>query len=304
MAEAKPPAPQPPVPPQDDGDLKAPQASGTSTDSSALDKLNPLNWFRSESLEAQLARGQQLIDRRSYLQAQNLYQDILRKQEDSLAALRGLGTALMLQGGRSNLLAAQAHLQEVVTREPTDLPVYVALASIYDKLGRTEDADRERRKVAILKRLQQEPDNAAANNNLGILLVQQKQWEPALAAFHKALDKNPKLDVAWRNVAATCYQLAQAEGRPEARGVHVAAGLAAAEKAIALKPNLPSMLTIALLKSIGGDTQAAVDAIAKAQAEHPENKDVYAVMRTVLERAGMFDEALKANEIYAEMTLD
>lgn len=299
MAEAK-----PPIPPDDDADLTAPREGGASADGSALEKLNPLNWFRSESQEAQLARGQQLIDRRSYLQAQNLYQDILRKHEDSLAALRGLGTALMLQGGRSNLLAAQAHLQEVVTREPTDLPVYVALATIYDKLGRAEDADRERRKVAILKRLQQEPDNAAANNNLGILLVQQKQWDPALAAFHRALDKDPKLDVAWRNVAATCYQLAQAESRPEARGVHVAAGLAAAEKAIALKPNLPSMLTIALLKSIGGDTQAAVDAIAKAQAEHPENKDVYAVMRTVLERAGMFDEALKANEIYAEMTLD
>jgi Tfp pilus assembly protein PilF len=270
----------------------------------SLDKLNPLRWFRSESLDAQLARGQQLVDRRSYLQAQNLYQDILRKDDTCLPAQRGLGTALMLQGGRSNLLAAQAHLQDVVTRDPTDLPVYAALASIYDKLGRTQDADRERRKVAILKRLQQEPNNPAANNNLGILLVQQKQWAPALAAFRKALDKDPKLDVAWRNIAATCYQMAQAEARPEARTVHVTAGLAAAEKAIELKANLPSLLTVALLKSIGGDTQAAVEAIAKAQAQAPENKDVYAVMRTVLERAGMFDEALKANEIYGELTLD
>jgi Flp pilus assembly protein TadD len=269
-----------------------------------LDKLNPLRWFRSENLAAQLARAGQLVDRRSYLQAQHLYQEILHKDEGCLPALRGLGTALMLQGGRSNLLAAQAHLQEVVRQDPKDLPVYVALANIYDKLGRSEDADRERRKVAILKRLHAEPDNPAANNNLGILLVQQRQWEPALACFRKALEGNPKLDVAWRNLAATCYQLAQAETRPEARAVHVAAGLAAAEKAIELKPNLPSLLTVALLKSIGGDTQAAVDVLAKAQAEAPENKDVYAVMRTVLERAGMFDEALKANEIYGELTLD
>ncbi len=269
-----------------------------------LARLNPLRWFQRETPEALLVRGQRLIDRRSYLQAQHLFQDILRRDETCLPALRGLGTALMLQGGRSNLLAAQAHLQEVVRQASTDLPVYVALASIYDKLGRTEDADRERRKVAILKRLQHEPDNPAANNNLGILLVQQRQCEPAIACFRKALEGNPKLDVAWRNLAATCYQLAAAEQRPEARAVHVTAGLAAAEKAIALHPNLPSLLTLALLKSLGGDTQAAVDVLAQAQAQAPENKDVYAVMRTVLERAGMFDEALKANEIYTELSLD
>ena len=50
--------------------------------------------------------------------------------------------------------------------------------------------------------------------------------------------------------------------------------------------------------------QAGVAVLAQAQAEAPQNKDVYAVMRTVLERAGMFDEALKANEIYGELTLD
>lgn len=271
---------------------------------SALERLNPLRWFRSESLEAQLERAALLLDRKSYVQAQHLYQEILARDEGCLPALRGLGTALMLHGGRSNLLAAQAHLQEVVRQDPEDLPVYVALANIYDKLGRPEEADRQRRIAAILKRLQQEPANPAANNNLGILLVQQKQWERALACFRKALDANPNLDVAWRNVAATCYQLAQAEPRPEARQVHVAAGLAAAEKAIEIKPNLPSLLTIALLKSIGGDTQAAVDVLAKAQAEAPENKDVYAVMRTVLERAGMFDEALKANQIYEELALE
>jgi Flp pilus assembly protein TadD len=274
------------------------------TGAARLARLNPLRWFHKESLEAQLARGMELVDSRRFLEAQNLFQDLLRRDEACLPALRGLGTALMLQGGRSNLLAAQAHLQEVVRHHPQDLPVYVALASIYDKLGRTEDADRERRKVAILRRLQQEPENPAANNNLGILLVQQRQWEPAIASFRKALDGNPKLDVAWRNLAATCYQLAAAEQRPEVRAVHVTAGLAAAEKAIELKPNLPSLLTLALLKSLGGDTQAAVDVLAQAQAQAPENKDVYAVMRTVLERAGMFDEALKANEIYSELSLD
>lgn len=287
-----------------EGDTAASSAGRSAPGGSALERLNPLRWFRSESLEAQLERAALLLDRKSYVQAQHLYQELLAQDEGCLPALRGLGTALMLQGGRSNLLAAQAHLQEVVRQDPEDLPVYVALANIYDKLGRPEEADRQRRIAAILKRLQQEPANPAANNNLGILLVQQKQWERALACFRKALDVNPKLDVAWRNVAATCYQLAQAEPRPEARQVHVAAGLAAAEKAIEIKPNLPSLLTIALLKSIGGDTQSAVDVLAKAQAQAPENKDVYAVMRTVLERAGMFDEALKANQIYEELALE
>jgi tetratricopeptide (TPR) repeat protein len=287
-----------------DLDPVAAQGGGSAPGIFALERLNPLRWFRSESLEAQLARAALLLERKSYVQAQHLYQEILSKDEGCLLALRGLGTALMLQGGRSNLLAAQAHLQEVVRQAPEDLPVHVALANIYDKLGRPEEADRQRRIAAILKRLQQEPENPAANNNLGILLVQQKQWERALACFRKALDANPKLDVAWRNVAATCYQLAQAEVRPEARQVHVAAGLAAAEKAIEIKPNLPSLLTIALLKSIGGDTQAAVDVLAQAQAQAPENKDVYAVMRTVLERAGLFDEALKASQIYEELALE
>jgi Flp pilus assembly protein TadD len=274
------------------------------TGAARLAWLNPLRWFQRETQGGLLARGLELVEGRRFLEAQNLFQDLLRRDEGCLPALRGLGTALMLQGGRSNLLAAQAHLQEVVRQEPQDLAVYMALASIYDKLGRTEDADRERRKVALLKRLQQEPENPAAHNNLGILLVQQRQWEPAIASFRKALDGNPKLDVAWRNLAATCYQLAAAEQRPDVRAVHVTAGLAAAEKAIELKPNLPSLLTLALLKSLGGDTQAAVDVLAQAQAQAPENKDVYAVMRTVLERAGMFDEALKANEIYSELSLD
>jgi uncharacterized protein HemY len=183
------------------------------------------------------------------------------------------------------------------------LPVCVALAAIYDKLGRAEEADRERRKVAILKRLQQDPEHPAANNNLGILLAQQRHWPAAVAAFRKALEGNPKLEVAWRNLAATCYQLAQAaEG--SGRAAHLAAGLQAIEQAMALSPSLPSLLTLALLKSLGGDAQAAADVLAQAQAQAPQNRDVYAVMRTVLERAGMFDEALRASEIYAELELE
>jgi tetratricopeptide (TPR) repeat protein len=269
-----------------------------------LARFNPLRWIQRDTLESSLARGQQLIDRHSYLQAQSVFQEVLRKDEACLPALRGLGTALMLQGGRSNLLAAQAQLQEVAQQNPHDLPVCVALAGIYDRLGRGDEADRERRKGALLKRLQQEPGNPAANNNLGILFAQQRQWQAALACFRQALEDNPQLGVAWRNLAATCYHLAAAEQRADARAAHIAAGLAAVEKALAPGANVPSLLTLALLKSLGGDNQAAADVLAQAQALAPENRDVYAVMRTVLERAGMFDEALKADEIYSELSLD
>lgn len=75
----------------------------------------------------------------------------------------------------------------------------------------------------------------------------------------------------------------------------VTAGLAAAKKTVEFKPDLTALLAATLLKSIGGDTQAVVGVLAKAQAEAPENKDVRAGMRTVrAEPAGRLAEALKA----------
>jgi tetratricopeptide (TPR) repeat protein len=297
---------EPQAPPGGKGPTRA-QPQSPDAGASLLQRIaaaSPLRWFRKETPQALVERGNRLVDRHSFGSAQLCFHNALALDPGCLPALRGLGTALMLQGGRSQLQAAEACLREVTLREPEDFPVYVALAGIYDKLGRAQDADRERRKLGLLMKLQQQPDNAAANNNLGILLVQQSLLEPARGRFQQAIAIQANLDVAHVNLAATCYRLANSEARPDVKAERIAEGVAAVERAMAIKTTPNTLITLALLKSLGGDTQTALDALAQAQAAQPDNKDVYAVMRTILERMGLFDEALKANEIYTELAED
>jgi Tfp pilus assembly protein PilF len=262
-----------------------------------LERFNPINLFRRETPETFVAEGTRLLESRSLRQATAAFEKALELDENHAPAHRGLGLVTVARGGKTNLEAALAHFHAALKRNPFDEATYNTCAMVYEKLGNADAAATERKKMTVVKTLENEPANVVANNNMGILLMAQEQYDAALSYFRKAIEHNPKYDVAIRNLATALYQLATkgAEGK---RAEYITQAGEAIESSFKLGINFATLLLQARIKLLAGDAEAALEAVTRAQAMDSSNKDGYAVKQMVLEKLGRMAEAQVAYEQY------
>ncbi|MCH7894943.1 MAG: type IV pilus biogenesis/stability protein PilW [Proteobacteria bacterium] len=106
--------------------------------------------------------------------------------EESISAAAGynlqLGVTYMRQG---QMAVALQKLEKSVVQDPDRADIRTALAFLYTRLGRLEEADAEYRHSLRL-----EPDNSSTLNNHGAFLCQRGAYDEAMASFAKAL-KDP-----------------------------------------------------------------------------------------------------------------
>ena len=106
--------------------------------------------------------------------------------EASISAAAGynlqLGVTYMRQG---QMAVALQKLEKSVVQDPDRADTRTALAFLYTRLGRLEEADVEYRHSLRL-----EPDNSSTLNNHGAVLCQRGAYDEAMASFAKAL-KDP-----------------------------------------------------------------------------------------------------------------
>ena len=106
--------------------------------------------------------------------------------EASISAAAGynlqLGVTYMRQG---QMAVALQKLEKSVVQDPDRADTRTALAFLYTRLGRLEEADVEYRHSLRL-----EPDNSSTLNNHGAFLCQRGAYDEAMASFAKAL-KDP-----------------------------------------------------------------------------------------------------------------
>lgn len=263
----------------------------------SVNKWNPLNWFKKDSPERWVKEGESLTENRNYAQATMAFQKALEIDATSYGAYKGLGNVFVKKGGRSNFEVALKNYREAISLNPYDGSLYTLTARLCEKMGRLKEATLERKKMVIVKTLQQQPKNHIANSNMGILLLQQGRVKDGLIYFQKSVEVNPSFDVGYRNIAATYYKIAFNE-EGAAKKDAVSKGLAVIEKGLNIK-NSPNALVIkGKLLEQGerfDDALAICDEVLEVDSI---NKEAFVLKRRILEKTNRLKEAEQALDTF------
>lgn len=165
---------------------------------------------------------------------------------------------------------------------PDDVDLVVAQVGALRKLGRYQEAISES-KVALARNA----TNVNAYNNLGLVYLDQGQFEMAQFVYQKALTS---IDGADRNALIHANL-----GRVYLGQAKTASAKAELERAIALDPDLvPARMAIAQLHLTNRDYQAAAEALEKAKAIEPKNAAIVNNLAIAYRGLGRYEEAQKA----------
>lgn len=274
------------------------------TGGSFLKKLNPLNLFKKESPERYVESGMDLLQNKNYAQATIAFNNALRLDKDSASAFRGLGDTFVKKGGRTNLKAALEHYNDSVLRDPFHEDVYISKSKIFDALGQRKEATLERKKMVVVKTLSTDPKNSIANNNMGILLLRNKQTEPAIKYFQNAVDSDQNYEVAHRNMATVYYNMYKAEQNEAKKKDMLEKARTCISRAMELLQSIPTLLIFARVLLADGEDERALEIVELAEKQDPAHKDVFGLKKVVLEKLNRMDEARDAFGSYQMFSKD
>lgn len=125
--------------------------------------------------------------------AEAQYRTALQADPKSAQAVLGLGRALWRQG---NTGAGAEQFRKAAEIDPAFRDALLELAGLYEKAGQPQDA------IAIYHQF---PESAAAQERLGELLLERKQYADAIPKLKEAVSKDPTS--ANRLALATAYHL-------------------------------------------------------------------------------------------------
>lgn len=207
---------------------------------------------------------------------------------------------------QKNYPAAVEALSKAVATEPKDYSLHFNLALAYSLAQRDSDAISEYRKALELK-----PGLFEANLNLGILLLRNKQAEPAVAVLDQARAAKPEqfrpafylaeaLLAAGKDEAAAAYEAAlRLDGKSAAAESGLAHALAQRKKLAEAAPHFERAAELdpaykdSLLELATSYENAKKDAEAVAiYSKFPENADAQEHAGEILLRAGKHAEAI------------
>lgn len=217
-------------------------------------------------------------------QAEELYNDLLRKQPGNSDALNLLG---VLQAQQGRLRRAQELVAAAIAKQP-DHPGYrINMASVLAAAGRHGDAI-----DAYEQAIELDPTNLSALVNLGGLLVRLDRVIEAEKCFQRAIELDPDLAGAYEGLG---FALVRQQRKDEA--------LSAFERAVALNPDSPmAQANLGGLYLAKGRHAVAVPCFQKAVALVPDSTDLHTNLAVALHAGGALDDALEAYE--AALRLD
>ncbi len=123
--------------------LEAAEAASQGKSERAIAALTPIVAADPNLYLAQYAIGQALAQKGQYAEAAKHLHQAVELQPNAAAANYAIGAALLKTG---DYKTAAVHLEIAATRLPNFAPAHQALAEAYDRLGRAEEAKRERSK--------------------------------------------------------------------------------------------------------------------------------------------------------------
>lgn len=258
-------------------------------------RLNPMRMFRKESADMYIKEGNSLMENQNLALATMAFQKAIALEPDNVDAHKGMGHVLMKKGGRTNMASALTQFQAALKINPFDDRLYALTSRILEKLGKMKEATLEKKKMMVIKTLQSDPKNPIANNNMGILMLQQGNMDQALTYFRQSIASNPNYDVANRNLAAAYYQLA-VKTEDDRKQEYIEQAKVFINKAINIDDSAISKVIYGKILVIEGRLEEALG-ICEAEIERdPSNGSIFALKRMVLEKMNRTQEAQKAYE--------
>ena len=258
-------------------------------------RLNPMRMFRKESADMYIKEGNSLMENQNLALATMAFQKAIALEPDNVEAHKGMGHVLMKKGGRTNMASALTQFQAALKINPFDDRLYALTSRILEKLGKMKEATLEKKKMMVIKTLQSDPKNPIANNNMGILMLQQGNMDQALTYFRQSIASNPNYDVANRNLAAAYYQLA-VKTEDDRKQEYIEQAKVFINKAINIDDSAISKVIYGKILMIEGRLEEALG-ICEAEIERdPSNGSIFALKRMVLEKMNRTQEAQKAYE--------
>lgn len=264
-------------------------------------KWNLLKMFRRESPTMYIKEGHSLIENHNLALATIAFQKAIELDPNRVEAHKGLGNVFMRKGGRSNITMALECFKNATAVAPFEDTSYALAARLYEKLGMMKEATLERKKMMIVKTLHTDPKNPIANNNMGILLLGQKQVPEAIEYFKKSVEANPNYDIAFRNLAATFYKLASEATDESKKGGNLGQARAYIGKALAVSRNASSLIVNGKILVEENLLDDALVLAEEAEELDSTNKGVFAFKRVVLEKLNRTKDAQKAYETYQDI---
>jgi len=271
---------------------------GPATGKGLFKKLNPLRLFQRDSPAAMVKTGRALENNRHFAQATLAFNRALALDPNHAPAYEGLGDVLLKKGGRANLEAAVLQYQEAVKRDPFNDRAYAALGRAYDALGKRKEAALEKKKLVVARTLRADPANPIANNNMGIMLLQQNQTAVAIDYFIRSTEADPRYDTAVRNLAVTHYKLAGEATEPALRAQYLEKAKAYITKALTLAESPLTLLTQARLFLLEQRFEEALAVCGRVEQIDPAMKEMFGLKKAALLKLNRLEEANKAHETW------
>lgn len=265
---------------------------------SFLSRLNPLRMFGKNKPDFYIKEGKDFLENQSYAQAMVAFNNALAIDPNNSAAYRGLGKVFFKKGGRSNLNTALKYYQEAIKRNPMEHDLYAISAKIYDAMKQPKEATLERKKFVIVRALEVDAKNPIANNNMGILFLQQGKADMALSYFQKAIDADKNYDVALRNLAAVHMKMAKESDDANQKIAHGQKAREAIVRSVEISPNPASLIAFARILLKEGDLEKVLVTCEQIDKMDPANKHVFQLKKMAFEGLGRFEEARNAQESY------
>ena len=268
---------------------------------SFMARMNPLNLLKKDTPEALVKEGRALMERGNYNQAALSFQRALEKDPKFAGALLAQADMLLKKGGNQNLKLAITHLQRAAALTPLDDHIYRTTAKIYRSLNMLKEEQLEMKKLVVVKTLATDPHNAIANNNMGVLFLQQDLANEAMAYFNRAIIGNAKYDVAYRNIGLT-YMKMHADGtgptaKTEAPPDLLEKAKTNLDKALALHTSAGNLVARARLHMTEQQFEPALALCEKASHLDAANKEALMIIKAIHIKFGRLEEAQQAGSM-------
>jgi Tfp pilus assembly protein PilF len=149
-----------------------------------------------------------LYNRRQYLQASRVCQQLLRARPANADAHNILGVSLL---GLGNKDEAVAELKKAITLNPSASSYHANLGEVLRQIGKPAEAEEP-----LLEAVRLDPNNPQALNNLGIVYYEQRKFKDAIDYYRKAIAQRPQMSEAYNNLGNALRVVGDIEGAMQA----------------------------------------------------------------------------------------
>ena len=158
-----------------------------------------MNRNESNPSDKYFKKGERLVNQRKYVEAIEEFKKSIKKNPEYYNGYAIIGS---LYAGMGNLEESLGWFDEAIIRYPEEEDLWYNKALSLKKLSRFDEANQ-----AVNKCLALNSEHFAALTVKGLLYINIGDAKNALKNFDKALEINPKYDIAWKNKTSILEKL-------------------------------------------------------------------------------------------------